>query len=399
MLLGSKVRKMSVELKKSYDVIVVGAGPGGCYAAIQLAKCGLDVLLLDRAQEIGVPKETGEGLSKNATERLGLKLPDYCITQEIRKARVYAPNGNYVDVPGEGYIIEMKRFVKWLACEAASAGAKVMAKSNVYDVLKEGKRVCGVKFTHLGKDFQVKANAIVAADGVESKVAKLAGLDTSLNPALVDSGIQYEMAGIELEDSYRIDIFLGNEIAPRGYAWIFPKGPNVANVGVGIAGNYSQATAKDYLDKFIAQYEWLRKGSIIEVNAGCIPVGGFLKDMVLDGLIVIGDAAHQVNPLHGGGIAEAMTAGKIAAEVLAKAKELNDYSKEVLAEYNKRWWKERGNKLKKVERARELVEKLNDEQLNKLAEVLKGEDIEQIVHGNLVKLMKVLVKFGLAQLK
>ena len=390
---------MGVDLKESYDVVVVGAGPGGCYAAIQLARAGLEVLLLDRAQEIGVPKETGEGLSKGAVERLKLKLPSYCIAQEIRKARVYAPNGNYVDVRGEGYIVEMKRFVKWLACEAASAGAKVLAKSSVYDVLKEGGKVCGVRFIHLGKDFEVRASAVVAADGVESRVAKMAGLDTTLNPALVDSGIQYELAGIELEDPHRLEIFLGNKIAPRGYVWIFPKGANVANVGVGIGGNHSQATAKYYLDEFIARYDGLRKGSIVEVNAGCIPVGGFLKNMVLDGLVVIGDAAHQVNPLHGGGIAEAMTAGKIAAEVLAKAKKLDDFSKEVLAEYNKRWWKERGNKLRMVEKARELVEKLSDEQLNKLAEVLKGEDIEEIVHGNIVKLARVLVKFGLAKLK
>ena len=390
-----------MELKKEYDVIVVGAGPGGCHCAKLLAEKGLDVLLIDRAQEIGVPKETGEGLSKRAERNLGIKIPDYCIAQFIDGAWIYAPNGKMVEIcceGSEGYILEMKRFVKWLACEASLAGAKVMARSFAYDVVKDNDFVSGVRFRFMGNPYEVRSKVVVAADGVESLIAKRAGLDTSCSPVLVDSGFQYEMCNVELEDEHKIEIFVGNEIAPRGYVWIFPKGRKTANVGIGISGANNVTTAKELLDRFILQRENLRKGSIVEVNGGCIPVGGFLKNMVTNGLVTIGDAAHQVNPLHGGGIAEAMYAASIAARAIEKCFEKNDFSAGALQEYNAMWWKERGEKLKMVEKGRELVEKLNDEQLNQLAEVLQGEDIEKIVHGDITKLIKVLVKFGIKQL-
>ncbi len=395
----AKRRGESMFFKDSYDVIVVGAGPAGCVVAKELASFGFDVLLLDRAQEIGVPKETGEGISEGAIKRLGLKVPDYCIAWRVNCSRVYAPNGSYVELKGNGVILEMKRFVKWLACEAALAGARVCCKCFVHDVLKDERGfVSGVKFRWMGEEKEAKAKLVIAADGVESLVAKKAGLNTTCSPYLVDAGVQYEMANIDIEEPRRIEIYLGNQIAPRGYVWIFPKGEKIANVGVGIAGNRVEV-AKRYLDSFIKTREWLRKGSVIEVNAGCIPVGGFMKDMVLDGLIVVGDAAHQVNPLHGGGIAEAMHAAKIAANVAKKALEKGDVSKNVLKEYNELWWKERGTYLKKAEKARELLEKLSDDDLNKLASVITGEDIYKITHGDVATLIKLLLKFGIKKLK
>lgn len=380
---------------KEYDVIVVGAGPAGSFCARKLAEQGLRVVVFDRNTEIGSPKRCGEGLSKNAEKRLGIKFPDYCIAQHIDGAWVYAPNGTKVEITGqEGYILERKQSDKWLACEAANAGAKIFAKAKVYDVIKDNDFVCGVRVNFLGEDLEVRAKIVVAADGVESIVAKKAGLNTTCSPALVDAGFQYEMSNIDLKDPHKIELYFGNEIAPRGYVWIFPKGERRANVGVGIRGN-DVKTAKYYLDKFIAGRPDLKKGSIIEVNGGCVPVGGFLKNMVLNGLVAVGDAAHQVNPIHGGGMHEAMTAGKIAAEVIKKAFDKNDFSKETLDEYNKRWWKERGESLRKVEKIREAVEKLNDEQLNNLAEVLQGENLVEIVHGNYLRLAKIFLKFGL----
>ncbi len=381
--------------ENDYDVIVVGAGPAGSFAARKLAEQGLNVVVFDRNQEIGSPKRCGEGFSRNGEKRLGIKFPEYVIAQHMDGAWVYAPNGKKVVIEGqEGYILERKQSDKWLAGEAANAGAKIFAKAKVFDVMKEDGFVKGVKVNFLGEDFEVRAKVVVVADGVESTVARKAGLNTACVPTLVDSGIQYEMYNIDLQDPHKIELYFGNDVAPRGYVWIFPKGECRANVGVGIRGD-DVKTARYYLDKFIETRPDLKKGSIIEVNAGSIPVGGFLKNMVMNGLVVVGDAAHQVNPIHGGGMYEAMTAGRLAAEVIKKAFDKNDFSASVLEEYNKIWWKERGESLRKVEKIREAVEKLNDEQLNNLAELLQGENLVEIVHGNYLKLARIFLKFGL----
>ncbi len=381
-------------LESRYDVVVVGAGPGGSTVARFCAESGLEVALLEKRQEIGSPKRCAEGLSADSAKLLGLEIPKKCIAQEIDGAVIFAPNGKSITVDygkTSGYILERKVYDKWLAEEAARAGARVFAKTKVTSVLKSGSSVTGVTAEFEGERFEVEASVTVAADGVESKVSRWAGLDTTNRLVNIDSGYQWEMVGIDIEDPRKIYLYFGNEIAPRGYVWIFPKGKDKANVGIGIG--LSDRPAKYYLEKFVRERPELRKGSITEVNTGGIPVGGFLKNMVLDGFLVVGDAAHQVNPIHGGGMKEAVAAGRIAASVISEAVEAGDTSSEKLSRYNELWWKERGEHLRRVERLRQVVEKLSDEELNSLVESLTGDDLVEFSKGaGLKKLASILMK-------
>jgi digeranylgeranylglycerophospholipid reductase len=377
------------------DVVIVGAGPGGSATAKHLAAKGYNVALYEKRQEIGAPKRCAEGISLGGLERLGLNPPSNCIRQRIDGAKIYAPNGRFVEInygKDSGYILERKIFDKWLAEEAARRGAKVQAKTYIKRVIKENGKVVGVKGDFCGEKFEENCKVLVAADGIESKISRMAGLNTTCNPLLVDSGVQFEMAGIKIEDKKKIYIYMGNEVAPRGYTWIFPKGEDVANVGIGILGR-SEVPAIDYLKKFVESREELKKGSILEVNAGGIPVGGLLKKMTLDNFLAIGDAAHQVNPIHGGGIYEAQFAGRIAAEVISKSLEKGDTSEKQLDRYNVEWWEQRGESLKKIEKLREVVEKLSDEDLNYLAENLAGDNLVDFSRGQSLKILaKLLLK-------
>jgi len=383
-------------IAEKYDVIVVGAGPGGTSTAKYLAEKGINVVVFEKRQEIGAPKRCAEGLSENAVKLLGQKIPKKCIAQTINGAIVYAPNGKSIEIKYKetvGYVLERKVYDKWLAEEAARKGAKIIVRANVKDVIKSGNFIKGVVVEWEGKKYKVESKVVVAADGVESTIARKAGLNTTNLLINIDSGYQFEMVGIELEDPHKIVFYFGNKIAPRGYIWIFPKGKDKANVGIGICGSFAEKSAREYLYEFVENNENLKNGSIIEINAGGIPVGGFLKNMVLDGLVVVGDAAHQVNPIHGGGVKEAQIAGKIAAEVIAEAIEKNDTSSKMLSKYNKIWWEQRGKELEKVQKLREVIEKLSDEDLNFLAEHLTGKDLIDFTHGkNLIKLAKILLK-------
>src|SRR5659263_375121 len=99
------------------------------------------------------------------------------------------------------------------------------------------------------------------------------------------------------------------------------------------------------LHKFMETY--MPQGKIIEMVVGGVPVSGPIKQTVADGLILVGDAARQSDPLTGGGIINAMDAGKIAGEVCIRAKDMGDYSVKTLKEYEDRWRAVIGKELSK----------------------------------------------------
>lgn len=380
-----------MKLNDEYDVVVVGAGPAGSSAARFAAENGSKVLMVDKHREIGSPKRCGEGLGMRAFTEFNIPEDRRFINRDIYGAIVYAPNGREVKIHYDkvmGYVIERKIFDKYLASEAARQGVKVLAESEA-SLWKEKNKLVGVKLKRAGDEVHVKSKIVIAADGVESQISRQIGINTIINPHEMDSCFEYEMCGIDISEDDVLHIFMSREIAPRGYIWIFPKDEDRANVGIGIAGDEKQ-TAKHYLDKFITQHKNLRYGSILEVNVGSVPVGGFLKDMVKDNLIVVGDAARQVNPIHGGGINEAMTAGKLAGLRAAEAIKKEDIS--ILKEYNRDWWSTRGKKLQKVLKVRNFIEKLEDEDLNYLAEIWSCEDIIEITRGNYKAAFKRIIK-------
>lgn len=375
-----------------YDVVVVGAGPGGSVTARDCARKGLKVLLLEKRQEIGAPKRCAEGVDMNTLKRLGYSGNERFVAQEIDGGYVYAPDGTRVSTPpGRGAIVERKVFDKFLAFDAARSGAKVCAKADAVGLIKEGGKVSGVVVNYGGKILNIRSKIVVAADGVESKIARLAGLKTAAPLKYYASGYQYEMAGIRIDDPKKMYFYFGQSIAPGGYIWIFPKGADVANVGIGISNN-NERTAKGYLDSWIGKNPDVASGSIIEENAGGIPVGGFLEKMTADNFLAVGDAAHQVHPLHGGGLKEATLAGSMAAEVIVKAIKKGDTSSSGLDEYNKVWWKERGERLKKIRKAVDVIEKLEDADLNRIAKSIGGADIYKIQDGDLAALSKLFLK-------
>jgi digeranylgeranylglycerophospholipid reductase len=381
-------------MNENFDVIVVGAGPAGISVADRCAEHGLKVIALEKDLQIGAPVRCGEGLGLGWFKRLNLPPNKDFAVQEIFGAVLYSPSEKKIEIRSDkvnGYIIERKAFEKFLARNAARKGAKFLTKTTVFDLIKEDNKIIGVKANFLGEEKEFYANVIVGADGVESTIARLAGLKTTNVLYHMDSGLQYEMAGIELDDPNMIHLFFGEKIAPRGYVWIFPKGKDYANVGIGISAS-NEKTARYYLDKWIKEHPKIRKGAILEVNCGGIPVGGFLEKMTSNNLIVVGDAAHQVNPIHGGGMGIAIEAGRLAADVIKEAHEKEDFSDESLSIFNQKWFELRGNELKIILRKRQMFEKLSDQDFETLASAFTGEEIQKLVSKDLVQSAAIVTK-------
>ena len=373
-----------------YDVVVVGAGIAGPIVARNVAKEGYSVLLIDKKPAIGAPKQCAEGINISVFEKHDIPYDKRFINREIYGARLYSPSGYTLEMRYNrvsGVILERKVFDKMLAFYAARAGADVLPRTEATDVIRKDGKIIGIKAKKEGEPIEIRADILVAADGVESTIARKAGINTYAPPHEFDSAYEYEML-IEGFDPDLIHLWFGNNVAPRGYVWVFPKDEDRANVGIGINSD-NPMTAKHYLDK------WLKENNIpfkkiLEVNVGIIPVGGFLKELVKDNVLVVGDAARQVNPMHGGGMAEAMEAGTIASKWIVEALKEENFG--LLKNYTTEWWEKDGKRLERVLRVRKVVEHLTDEDLDVFIQTLSGIDAEKIAGGHYSEVIKALLK-------
>jgi digeranylgeranylglycerophospholipid reductase len=184
------------------------------------------------------------------------------------------------------------------------------------------------------------------------------------------------MAGLDIDEGI-CDFYFGTQIAPGGYLWIFPKGKGMANVGIGIAGNRAdKITAQAYLDHFIEAN--FPTGSVLGVVAGGIPLGGTLKRIVKDGLMLVGDAAHQAFPHTGGGIENALEAGVLAGEVAVDALRAGDYSSRFLEKYQTSWHHRLGKDMSLSYRIKELLQSFDDQAWNRSAALLAHVDAKSL---------------------
>lgn len=361
-------------MKDRYDVVVVGAGPAGSITARTAAQKGLDVLLIEKRQEIGDPVRCGEGVKKMSIRRH--IEPDYrWICADVKGSRIFSPNGTKVEMSesisgGEvGYVLERKVFDRALAYEAAMAGAQVNVKTRATGLVIEDGFVRGVNVMHLGDEYTIRSKIVIGADGVESKVGRWAGIDTSIHPSDIETCAQFLVTGANIDQDY-CHFYLGNKIAPAGYIWVFPKGKNQANVGIGILGSKSgKYRAVTLLSDFLKEH--MPDAKIIEMVVGGVPVKGTIEKTIANGLMLVGDAARQSDPITGGGIINSMDAGKIAGEVAAKAISAGDVSINALNDYEKRWRATIGREIDNSLMVKNTFLKFTDEDLNSLAYSLK----------------------------
>jgi digeranylgeranylglycerophospholipid reductase len=349
-------KRAAGRIGERYDLIVVGAGPGGATAAWMAAELGLSVLLLEKRQEIGSPVRCAEGVPHELLAQF-LEPDPVWISARVDRAQIVAlaegrPVERWQGAGGLGYVLERRVFDRALAERAVQAGAQVHVKTAVTGLVRESGAVRGVIAEWQGQRTQIEASVVVAADGVESRVGTWAGLNTQLSLEDTMACAQYLLVGIDW-DPELLGYWIDEQVAPGGYAWVFPKGEGRANVGLGVQADLTSETALAYLNRFVEREPALSAGSPVTLIVGNVPVGLPCGQLVSDGLMLVGDAARQVDPLTGGGIMHAMVAGRLAAQVAAEALAADDTSVRGLAAYQERIERAMGRRLARNYRLRQ----------------------------------------------
>lgn len=326
-------------MKIDYDIIVVGAGPAGSTAARYAAVGGAKVLMLEKDRDVGYPVRCGEAVSHEGVIQFIQPDPKW-IASTVTKFRLVAPNGKSVvpKLDGAGYVLERRIFDYEVAKLAAKEGAEIVTKAYVYDLLREEGKIGGVRVLIKDKKVDIRSKIVIGADGVESRIGKMAGIDTTCHIRDMESCAQMTLSGVDVEDDV-LDFYFGDNVSPGGYLWVFPKGKDTANVGLGLAVEEAKKkSAIKYLHEFVEKK--FPKAAMLTHIAGGVPCAKTCDEIVKENVILVGDAAHQVNPVSGGGIISGMIGGMIGGQVAAEAIQKESISH--LVEYDKRWHKRLG---------------------------------------------------------
>jgi digeranylgeranylglycerophospholipid reductase len=358
-------------MSDGYDCIVVGAGPAGSMAGNVMAENGLEVLILEKHPEVGSPLSCAEAISFSGLADFVPVDPEWVSTR-IHKALLVGPGGMRTKIhhPQAGLVLNRRLFDKRLAEKAASSGASLKTNAQAVGLLKDKKeRLYGVKVLEYGKEREYLARVIIGADGVESCVAGWAGMDFSLRLDQIESCAQYLLGEVEIEPD-RMEFYLGCSLAPGGYAWVFPKGENLANVGLAVTPDLASEKAKDLLDDFVAKR--FSNFKITESMVGAVPCFDRDKDLVRENVLLIGDAGRVVDSLSGAGISNAMLSGKIAGSVVSQYVKDGNLSVSFLREYYRELMRTKGRLLRFYSFCRAIFLKMTDKDFDAVVLFLKG---------------------------
>ena len=360
-----------VTSSRSFDLIVIGAGPAGGYLAGKVAKAGYEVALVEEHREIGEPIQCGGLVTPRVFEYVDCKET---IIGAVHGAELYSPSGRKLVIDGrdtEAVVVQRAMFDRAIATDAVRKGAHTFLGAQAQAARRDDGGV-EVVIDQDGEPRKLRCKILVGADGVRSNVAKWFNI---LRPKKIIPGFEVEMTGVRGDPGF-VKLFIGNEIAPGFFGWIIPSG-DTARVGLCVG----QGNAFAYLERMLNRPEvrqYTKGAQPILYIAGGIPLG-FPRRTYADNVLVVGDAACQAKAVSGGGIFTALTCSEFAAQTALQALETRDYSSRMMHRYHRAWTKSIGKELRKDLAIHESFSKLNDDQFEELFDIFDNPAMIELI--------------------
>jgi geranylgeranyl reductase family protein len=372
-------------MKEVQDVIVIGGGPVGSFAALILSKLGKKVTVFEEHKEIGDPDHCAGHLSINSLRSLGLyPLPRNIIENEFSQANFYSFDGESFPVKLSKPVtcaVNRELFDKHIFTKAEDAGACFHLNSRVQSLLIENGFVRGVKTSWDGSEKIFRSKIVLDAEGISSRLLKQTNL-TPLNPTKLVYAVNAQVENVQNLQSDRVHVYFGKSYAPGFYAWLIPTLDGTAKVGLATNnGNPNIFLKKLMFDHPIAS-RYLSQARIKSKQFHSIPLGGPIPKLYLNGLMVLGDVASQVKPTTGGGVVFGLRSSIIASQVANQAINNNDLSENSLKLYQNRYMKTFNFDFQVMLRIRTFLNSLSDKKFSEILRFFKKIGLNKAI-GNI----------------
>ena len=408
-----------------YDVIIAGGGLAGTVAAQAISHYtnqNVSILVVDRNAEFLPGRKSlagwvcGDACSKEAvdfmSERIQTKWTRPEIEHDVKGVMAFSPDRETaIPFDGDGFMLNRQKLPEIQNQRCKKIGIEFEYEINLTGMTYDGLQVTGIQGidNKTKQPFKRTTKIVVDATGVTSVLR--GGLKNSTKVEkridrrdLESTGryIMYFDQGekdlSEFDSDYCI-IHLDQDIAPGGYGWVFPKGDNKVNIGLGVeksllARRNKRLGKKDNVGSLMKEYlernRAIKNSRLSEDpedannNSGTFQVSVRRQNdcMVSAGYVLVGDSAWMPKPIDAGGIGPALIAGTILGNNVAQALEANDVSEAGLWQYNLDFIKEYGYKTAGLELFRRLVQQMSNEQISYgMKHFLGNLDVESISKG------------------
>ncbi len=384
--------------RHEYDVVVVGAGTAGCYAAATVANEGYDVVVVERKDE----DEAGHIACGDALKGADT-FPESIPTSKIRPAftNTDVDHGRFeipqydtvleIPVPGELAVIDRWEYGRRLIEGAEEAGADIHYDTVVQDVIqRDVGRIRGVRGRRKGQDVEYAADVVIDGAGALSLLQDKANLDGTT----FDTNVSYKQFCsayreiVEVEEPVEWDDALVFKPTDRaaGYLWYFPRTETEINVGLGFQMNEEPMKLVEDLKRDLREREEFQGATVTDKLGAALPTRRPYDSAVAPGFIAAGDSAGHVNPTTGGGIAGAAYAGTYAGEQAIEAVEAGDPSEETLWRYNERIMDHFGARYAALDVYNIMATGIDVDELMGLLASLPGENLAEALYSGTTKI-------------
>lgn len=360
------------------EILIVGAGPAGLSAAKAACDAGVDTLVIEKSNEIGHPVHTSGGSWVKEMRKFGVPEKYY---NPIRNTIFSSPShdAEFSLRDNMGCILHVRPFYQYLATEAISKGASLSLSTTARSIVKESKDLITVKASRFGKTISISARMCIDCSGFPAVIGKSIGLVDGWKR--YGFGAEYE-AWVENVDRSTSILLVGEDVAPAGYAWIFPLGEHRARIGVGVIRPDVNRNPLNLLNKLLRKptrhVKSLGRIVPLEFHIGNTPADGPVRRSACGRVLLAGDAAGQVIPHVGEGIRFAISFGRMAGDIAASVVAEQDLTKAGL--YDKKWKSTSAKKFSLALRIQHKLTTLTDEEWDHGAEILKSLSSKEFVN-------------------